>query len=48
MAVITGFTTLFGSSPRLNAKKFRNVEQGIEIVKVSEIETTGITISKPI
>ena len=47
IAVITGFTMLFGSNPRLNAKKFKNVEQGIEIVKVREIETTGITINKP-
>ncbi len=39
---------MFGSSPRLNAKKFKNVEQGIEIVKVKAIETTGITISKMI
>jgi len=38
---------LFGSSPRLNAKKFKNVEQGIEIVKVSEIETIGIMTNKP-
>ena len=38
---------LFGSSPRLNAKKFKRVEQGIEIVRVSEIETMGITINKP-
>ena len=37
---------LFGSSPRLNAKKFKNVEQGIEIVKVSEIETIGIMTNK--
>jgi len=39
---------LFGSSPRLNAMKFKNVEQGIEIAKVNTIETTGITINKPI
>ena len=43
---MTGFTMLFGSSPRLNAKKFKNVEQGIEIVKVSEIETIGIMTNK--
>jgi len=39
---------LFGSSPRLNAKKFRNVEHGIEIAKVNKIERIGITINKPI
>ena len=43
-----GLTTLFGSNPRLNAIKFKRVEHGIEIDKVKNIETTGITINKPI
>ena len=48
MAVIIGLTMLFGSKPRLNAKKFRRVEQGIETDNVSKIEIIGITINKPI
>ena len=43
-----GFTTLFGSKPRLNARKFKIVEHGIEIDNVNTIEITGITINKPI
>lgn len=43
-----GFTILFGSKPRLNAKKFKKVEQGIEKDKVNNIEITGIAISNPI
>ncbi len=48
MAVIMGFTMLFGSKPRLNAKRFKTVEQGIETVNVNRIEIIGITINKPI
>lgn len=48
MAVIIGLTMLFGSKPRLNAKRFKAVEQGIETVNVNRIEAIGITINKPI
>lgn len=48
MAVIIGLTMLFGSKPRLNAKKFKAVEQGIETDNVKRIEIIGITINKPI
>ena len=42
-----GFTTLFGSKPRLNTTKFKIVEHGIEIDNVNIIEIIGITISNP-
>ena len=44
MAVITGFTTLLGSKPRLKARMFNKVEQGIEIVKVNRVDIMGINI----
>ena len=44
IAVIIGFTILFGSNPYLKAKWFNNVEQGMDIIKVIKIVINGIRI----